>query len=381
MIKKKESSLQAFINNRQNPFGKALNQWGHRWRSGLIRLLERILAGANISDRLGGDLSQIEHLEEVSIQIQEMKIVAESEFSHPIEINGISTSPASLPRKVGILNDCLVDVSTGLIRLDSGFILDSVLPHWQQLLYQGGFTHEYKKLKRPKQFFRGTYLVIPSAKYFYHFVIESLPNISFALENYPECEVLISSRCPKWQIEILEQLEINFRVTHINSARVEKLVFVTAPRLLTSKDLLRIKLLGKRVTATTPKLKLYIARGNKDRSDLKLESTLMYFLKSKGFTIIYPDDVSFSEQRYLFENADSIVSFHGGALTNIVWCTPGTKILEVFNHAFRTYDYAKICAESNLNYFSLNLHGITDHESLGDKIIQIIPDGFIADYE
>lgn len=381
MRKGNVSGLQAFINNRRNPIGKAFHYWTRRWRSGLMRLMERILAGANVSDRLGGDLSQIAHLEEVSNQIQETKVVSKSEFSHPIEVDGIPTIQASLPRKIGILNDCSVDLISGLIRLDSGFILDGVLPHWQQLLYQGGLTHEYRKTRNPKRYFSGTYLVVPTAKYFYHFIVESLPNISFALENYPGCKVLINSRSPKWQFEILEQLGIDFTVTVASAAKAQKLVFVTAPRLLTSNDLLRIKSLGKSFPTATLGLKLYIARGDKDRSNSKLESELKSLLLGKGFQIIYPDDLSFSEQKNLFENAKSIVSFHGGALTNIVWCGPGTKILEIFNHAFRTYDYAKICAESDLKYFSVNLHAATDFESLEDRKIQIIPDEFLADYE
>jgi hypothetical protein len=375
-----KSKSQTFIRNRSNPLGISLKNWSRRWRSGLIRLLERILSGSNISDRLGGDLSQIQHLEEVSNQLIEIKVVSKPEFSTPIEIDGISSYQASTARKIGILRNCSVDINSGLIRLQSGFVLDGALPHWQQLLYQGGFSHEYRELRNPKVLITGTYLVVPNAKYFYHFVLEDLPNLSWVLEHYPECKVLLHSNSPKWQIDVLDDLQISYTLTSLRSAKVEKLIFVTSPRALISSDLNRIKALRKNSPTNSNNTDIYIARGDKDRGDSHLESELMEYFASIGFTVLVPDKTSFSEQRKLFERAERVVSLHGGALTNIVWCNPGTKVLEVFNHPFRTYDYAKICAQSELEYYSLNRYRSRSRGEFALGISEAIPEGFIPNH-
>jgi hypothetical protein len=375
-----KSKSQTFIRNRSNPLGISLKNWSRRWRSGLIRLLERILSGSNISDRLGGDLSQIQHLEEVSNQLIEIKVVSKPEFSTPIEIDGISSYQASTARKIGILRNCSVDINSGLIRLQSGFVLDGALPHWQQLLYQGGFSHEYRELRNPKVLITGTYLVVPNAKYFYHFVLEDLPNLSWVLEHYPECKVLLHSNSPKWQIDVLDDLQISYTLTSLRSAKVEKLIFVTSPRALIASDLNRIKALRKNSPTNSNNTDIYIARGDKDRGDSHLESELMEYFASIGFTVLVPDKTSFSEQRKLFERAERVVSLHGGALTNLVWCNPGTKVLEVFNHPFRTYDYAKICAQSELEYYSLNLYRSRSRGEFALGISEAIPEGFIPNH-
>ncbi len=358
-----------------------MKNWSHRWRSGLIRLLERVLSGSNISDRLGGDLSQIQHLEEVSHQLIEIKVVSKPVFSTPIEIDGISTYQASIARKIGILRDCSVDINSGLIRLQSDFVLDGALPHWQQLLYQGGFTHEYRGLRNPKGSITGTCLVVPNAKYFYHFILEDLPNLSWALEHYPECKVLLHSTSPKWQIDVLDDLQISYTLTSLRSVKVEKLVFVTSPRALISSDVNRIKALRKKSSPQSNNSNIYVARGDKDRGDSDLESELIEYFTSISFTVLVPDKVSFSEQRKLFERAERVVSLHGGALTNLVWCNPGTKVLEIFNHPFRTYDYAKICAQSELEYFSLNLDSSRSRDEFTSGISEAIPEGFIPNHE
>jgi hypothetical protein len=369
------------MKNRKNSLGSILVYWAPRWRSGLIRFLERVLSGSNISDRLGGDLSQIQHLGEVRAQIIEIQVVSDPFFSKKFEIDGVPTQGASLQRKVGLLKDCNVHVRTGLIRLKSGFILDGAFPHWQQLLYQGGYVHEYRTLRNSKKYLPGTYLAIPTAKYFYHFIIEDLPNISWALEFYPECKVLLSVKSPTWQLNVLEDLNIKYELTSVQSSTIERLVFVTAPRMLTSPDIERIQ--GFRIAphSTNEDLRIYVARGQKDRGNSKLETELIKFLQSKGYKVIYPDDIAFSEQRMFFETSSRIISFHGGALTNLVWCRPQTRVLEIFNHSFRTYDYAKICAETQLNYFHLNFNNFEWGPDLAAKLVELIPEEFLTNHE
>ena len=51
--------------------------------------------------------------------------------------------------------------------------------------------------------------------------------------------------------------------------------------------------------------------------------------KEKGFSILTLSDLSFIDQTKLFYNASEIVGLHGAGFANLVFCKPGTKILEL----------------------------------------------------
>lgn len=82
-----------------------------------------------------------------------------------------------------------------------------------------------------------------------------------------------------------------------------------------------------------PYRKIYLSR-TKIKSGRKIinEFELIHFLRSHNFQIVYPEKLSLTKQFKLFSEAKCIISPHGAALSNIVFCSSGTKILELFNH-------------------------------------------------
>ena len=53
------------------------------------------------------------------------------------------------------------------------------------------------------------------------------------------------------------------------------------------------------------------------------------WIKKKGLSSYKPEKLSFQKQIYLFKNASVILGAHGAAFTNIIFCKPGTKIIEL----------------------------------------------------
>ena len=56
---------------------------------------------------------------------------------------------------------------------------------------------------------------------------------------------------------------------------------------------------------------------------------LLDFLVSINFSFLYPEDYSFSEQISLFGNTKILIIESGAAMTNIMFCKPGTFVLEI----------------------------------------------------
>ena len=52
-------------------------------------------------------------------------------------------------------------------------------------------------------------------------------------------------------------------------------------------------------------------------------------LLKNNFIIVKLHEIKFKEQVDLFHNAECIVGLHGGGFGNIVFCKPGTKIIEL----------------------------------------------------
>lgn len=89
--------------------------------------------------------------------------------------------------------------------------------------------------------------------------------------------------------------------------------------------------------------KLLISRGDVGRRDISNLDEVSEALKSLGFVTITPGEMSIDEQIQCFAHADTIVSPHGAALTNIVFSTEA-HVIEIFGHKAKpTYCYLAKC--------------------------------------
>lgn len=57
------------------------------------------------------------------------------------------------------------------------------------------------------------------------------------------------------------------------------------------------------------------------------EDEVIKVVESKGYEVVYPETMTVREQFALFNNAKEIVAASGAALSNIICCKPGTKVL------------------------------------------------------
>ena len=71
-------------------------------------------------------------------------------------------------------------------------------------------------------------------------------------------------------------------------------------------------------------------------------------LASFKFEEILPEQLSVQEQAELFASASAVVGPHGAGLTNIVFCKPQTKVIELFAPSYRHSAYWMLANQSNL---------------------------------
>lgn len=83
---------------------------------------------------------------------------------------------------------------------------------------------------------------------------------------------------------------------------------------------------------------IYISRANASCRRVINEVEVINFLKKFGFEQVTLESLSVSEQAALFSSAQVVVAPHGAGLSNVVFCNPGTKVIELFSA-----NYVNVC--------------------------------------
>ena len=112
------------------------------------------------------------------------------------------------------------------------------------------------------------------------------------------------------------------------------------------------------------RIKLYISRPAGVRRGVANEKQMFPVLRRAGYTIAPMEGMSVIEQAQLLARADVVISPHGGALTNMVFCKPGIKVLELFGRHVYPFYYglAQMCGHE--------YHAIVENAADYPRLIQ-----------
>lgn len=107
--------------------------------------------------------------------------------------------------------------------------------------------------------------------------------------------------------------------------------------------------LGRQVEARWGE-RLYISRQNARRRKLSNEAALWPALAAAGFTRVVLEELSWAEQIAAFRAAKVIVAPHGAGLANLIFCDPGTRVVEIFNRDYVHWNYWQLASLLGLDY-------------------------------
>lgn len=99
--------------------------------------------------------------------------------------------------------------------------------------------------------------------------------------------------------------------------------------------------------------RIYITRHKARYRKVINEQKVVDLLNQYGFTTIELETISVVEQVRLFANAKVIVSPHGSGLTNIMFCKPGTTVIELVSPNYIRHYYWVISKQLQLKYYYL----------------------------
>jgi hypothetical protein len=127
---------------------------------------------------------------------------------------------------------------------------------------------------------------------------------------------------------------------------------------------------GLDLTPRSPPRRLLISRRDSPWRRIANEDEVFALLEPLGFEIIVPGALAFADQIAAFRDATHVVGPHGAGLTNIVWCAPGTHVLEIFHPHYGTWAYAMLKDALGLDYATLVARdGDTDAAEFNDTTL------------
>ena len=215
---------------------------------------------------------------------------------------------------------------------------------------------------------------------YWHWLLDVLPRFSLCSKfvNLNEIDYfLLPSILKKFQEETLDCLNIpkHKRISSEKFRHIKaKELIMTDHPLVTSgnatKDNLNIHnwiiswlrfnfLNLNTITEQKIKNKIYIDRNNttsnqKPQRLISNEDEIKKYLLKNNFIFVKLHETSFREQVNLFNNAECIVGLHGAGFVNVVFCKPGTKIIEL--RGLSTGDTINnLSKKNNLNYSSIDV--------------------------
>ncbi len=225
---------------------------------------------------------------------------------------------------------------------------------------------------------------------YFHWMLDILPRIELLKKshfNWDEIDYFIVDNRLSFQQETLQLLGI----PEHKQINIHPLHFIQATALIVPSfpgcaawmpkwtcDFLKQHFLtGNNISKFSNFKRIYISRNSAKSRRVLNEAELLKALEPFNIQSVQLESMSVVEQAALFSQAELIIAPHGSGLTNLVFCQPGTKVIELFspNYVYHCYwwisnlvdlDYYYLIGETLPGYY---LHRLTYPKHFSEDIL------------
>lgn len=200
-----------------------------------------------------------------------------------------------------------------------------------------------------------------TADNYYHFVMDLLPRWGIFREAMPDVEpdLVLLNKATAYQRELLAMVGIadlpSVEATKDTALRADELLVPGQPNLGTLAPPWTTDWLRKTLPPRDPDgraERIYITRGSRPHTRRVVNETeLLPALRRFGFTILDPGSLPVQEQIDHFAAARVVVGPHGAALTNLTFCRPGVRVLELFAPRYLNSCYWTITSNVDQSHY------------------------------
>ncbi len=259
------------------------------------------------------------------------------------------------------LSDALVAHEEGAVRMADG--------RWIVDLYPAVASRAVKALPRLKTMAKndarrleGTTVLLasPDARNYYHWLHQILPQIDAIRSAVSDSEIdrWLARDLRPFAQEILAHLGVDLSKVEMVGDRpvqCDRLIVATIPPMGALNyagewPRRRIRGLFLPDESVRPGRRLYLRRDEGDRRAIVNQAEVEAFLRSKGFESRSMSGLSIAEQARLAAESAVIVAPHGAALANLVFCSPGTQVVELLPRLWPSPLYGMIAQSCDLRH-------------------------------
>ncbi len=245
--------------------------------------------------------------------------------------------------------------------------------------YSQKFFDNFKENKNSFKNFNQLYILGSNAgNNYYSNLLQFLPRIFFNKKTNIKLAIHrnSSNKYRNFIKSILKSLNIEFTFVFLDDDFYH---FIDSdfPQFLSMNDSIKIlkKFINPKTNVEISK-KIYVTREDSNYRKILNEADVVTLLRENGYRVINPQLYEINEQIEIFSNADKIIAPHGSNLANIIFCKPGTEILEI-TPSFRDSEkvlknrYLNLCQINNLNHNKIvsDTVEVENHSALAKKYI------------
>ena len=218
-----------------------------------------------------------------------------------------------------------------------------------------------------------------------HYLLEEVPRLLWTMQHYEGVHVLTPAQVPRFVADVLSDLKHHGRLKGEVIPR-EEMVLSVHDFIFTQAEaysgfwhandlsLLRACFLPSDRQREDNHLQVYVSRLHSLRSYAN-EAEVETYLRSMGVEVVRLEDLGFVEQVRLFSRANVVISPHGGGMANLVWCSPGTKVIEFFTGEVFNDCFARLCSQLGCKYQPLwatdsHAAGVVDLDKLERALVE-----------
>lgn len=230
-----------------------------------------------------------------------------------------------------------------------------------------------------RTFFDGRLVVLSShdQHQWYHWLLQVLPRLKLLVESGIEYDkICIYNLELPWQKQslaiVMDSLNIpSERLFIVDPDEAIEAKTLIVPSVPYSRKLKQRKILPQWLSqflqttflkndgSMRPK-RIYISRSAAKVRKIVNEDELSAFLITKGFVVLHLENVSVHDQANYFHNAEVIISPHGSGLSNLVFCRPGTVVIEI--DYFLRGHFSEIAKTMKCKHLRYRVDSVLPHE-------------------
>lgn len=357
-----------------------IRYWRLRWRSALMRILEKILIGSSLSTLVVRDFSSLSRFEAAMNFVEEIELLEDAQLIQRTFDSGGTKFPTISDFRRSIfrytIKDAVVHLESGLANVCGGFLVEELMESLADVFGGGTAVHEYHATKKPAQRFDGYWTVVSTPRFYYHFINQALPTLIREMSHVKLQGILASEKMPSWARDAIEALNVPVLYLSDKTVEIEHYVCCSVPEVTSKSD---VHLLREKYAANLSKEGhnlAFIGRGNRNRNLGTVEDKIANFIESQGGAVVDPELLGWKEELEFFSCVDRLILVYGSASANVIWMKPGTKVLILSRYGtFSTQMEKSMYLAADINYIEFNSDGLHDlSNELKEVIIRFIAD-------